>query len=61
MSPLSPLRPPAADLWDGEEAVRFALSKGPQVNIRVLFNKVKWNTGWLACEIIRPIRQIAPT
>jgi cellulose biosynthesis protein BcsQ len=36
--------PAPADIWEAEEAVRFAKSKGPQAMVRVLFNKVKKNT-----------------
>ncbi len=37
--------PAPADVWEAEEAVRFALSKkGTNASVRVLFNKVKKNT-----------------
>ena len=36
--------PAPADVWEAEEAVRFALAKGPNASVRVLFNKVRKNT-----------------
>jgi chromosome partitioning protein len=36
--------PAPADVWEAQEAVQFARSKGPQAAVRVLFNKVKKNT-----------------
>jgi chromosome partitioning protein len=36
--------PAPADIWEAQEAVQFAKSKGPQASVRVLFNKVRKNT-----------------
>jgi chromosome partitioning protein len=49
--------PAPAALWEAEEAVRFARAKGPQVEVRVLFNKVRRNTilGRLMDESARQI------
>ena len=36
--------PAPADLWEASEAVEWAQKKGPQAEVRVLFNKVRKNT-----------------
>ena len=36
--------PAPADIWEAEEAVRFAQAKRPEAVVRVLFNKVRKNT-----------------
>lgn len=36
--------PSPADVWEAEEAVAFVKEKGPQADVRVLFNKVRRTT-----------------
>jgi MinD-like ATPase involved in chromosome partitioning or flagellar assembly len=36
--------PAPADLWEADDAVKYAQAKAPQAAVRVLFNKVRKNT-----------------
>jgi chromosome partitioning protein len=36
--------PSPADIWEADEAVRFAVEKNPQATIRLVFNKVRRST-----------------